>query len=325
MWLLSGRCRSRARLDGKTAVVTGANCGVGKETALDFVRRGARVIMACRDMKKAEDAAAYIRLQTKGSEGAGMVEVVQLDLASLASVRKCAQHLLDTQTRIHILVNNAGVCFYPKAVTEDGFEMHMAVNHFGHFLLTCLLLPRIIRSGTARIVIVASSFHYVAKRIHFEDLHWEKRQYSAFKSFAESKLANVLISAELAKRLKGTQVSTYSLHPGLVASEAARYMDTTWFRGAQWFHDKVLARFIKTPEQGAQTSIHCAVCEETAYDTGLYYRDCKISSCKSLVNDTVLLQKFWEESAHLVGLGDWNPFTAEDTGILPQEIITVRL
>ncbi|KAJ4441419.1 hypothetical protein ANN_11274 [Periplaneta americana] len=129
-----------------------------KQSTIDKRRRNygkvytsARVIMACRDMKKAEDAAADIRLQTKGSEGAGMVEVVQLDLASLASVRKCAQHLLDTQTRIHILVNNAGVCFYPKAVTEDGFEMHMAVNHFGHFLLTCLLLPRIIRSGTARI------------------------------------------------------------------------------------------------------------------------------------------------------------------------------
>ncbi|XP_069697712.1 retinol dehydrogenase 12-like isoform X2 [Periplaneta americana] len=272
MWLLSGRCYSRARLDGKTAVVTGANCGIGKSTALDFVRRGARVVLACRDVKKAKEAADDIRRQTKSSEGAGVVEVVELDLASLASVRQCAQYLLDTQTHIHILVNNAGVCYCPKLVTEDGFDMHMGVNHLGHFLLTCLLLPRIIRSGPARIVNVASINNYVAKAICFDDLHWEKRRYNNFASYSESKLANVLFSAELSRRLKGTGVNTYSLHPGIVVTEAARHVSTTWFPGSQWIFENVLVYLFKTCEQGAQTSIHCAVCEETAHESGLYYR-----------------------------------------------------
>ncbi|XP_069697713.1 retinol dehydrogenase 11-like [Periplaneta americana] len=312
MWRKCRQCESAARLDGKTAVITGANCGIGKYTALDFVRRGARVILACRDVKKAEYAADDIRQQTKGSEGAGEVEVVQLDLASLASVRQCAQHLLDTQTHIHILVNNAGVCYCPKTYTKNGFEMHIGVNHLGHFLFTCLLLPLIICSAPARIVTVSSYKHCIAEGIFLNDLHWERRPYSAFYAYSESKLANVLFSAELSRRLKGLGVTTYSVHPGLVATEAGRYADESFFPGAQWFFDNVLAYFIKTPEQGAQTTIHCAVSEEAGRETGQYYRDCKKGRQSSLAFDEKLAADLWDRSARLVGLGDWDPFTALD-------------
>jgi len=319
MWLLSGRCNSNARLDGKVAIVTGASCGIGKATALDFVRRGARVIIACRDLKKAEEAAADIRRDTKDTEGAGQLVVVKLDLASLASVRQCAQHLLRTERQIHVLVNNAGAVYCPQSTTEDGFEIHIGVNHLGHFLFTCLLLARIIRSAPARIVTVASVNNYVASDIHIDDLHWKKRRYNSFMAYSESKLANVLFSAELAKRLEGTGVTTYSLHPGVVVTEASRHVNTTWFPGAKWLFEKVLAYFVKTCEQGAQTTIHCAVSEEAGRETGLYYSDCQKSTCNHKVQDKELLQKLWAESARQVGLGHWDPFTAEDTGDLPPE------
>jgi NAD(P)-dependent dehydrogenase (short-subunit alcohol dehydrogenase family) len=319
MWLLSGRCTSKARLDGKVAIVTGANCGIGKATALDFVRRGARVIIACRDLKKAEEAAADIRRDTKNMEGAGQLVVVKLDLASLASVRQCAQHLLRTERHIHILVNNAGAVFCPQSPTEDGFEMQIGVNHLGHFLFTCLLLPRLIRSAPARIVTVSGAINYIASDIHIDDLHWRQRNYNSFMAYAESKLANVLFSAELARRLEGTGVTTYSLHPGIVVTEAGRHVNTTWFPGAKWLYEYVLAFFLKTCEQGAQTTIHCAVSEEVGLETGLYYSDCQKSTCNSKVQDKDLLQKLWAESARQVGLGHWDPFTAEDTGELPPQ------
>lgn len=319
MWLLSGRCNSKARLDGKVAIITGANCGIGKATALDFVRRGARVIIACRDLKKAEEAAADIRRDTKDMEGAGQLVVVKLDLASLASVRQCAQQLLRSEKHIHILVNNAGAVYCPQSTTEDGFEMHMGVNHLGHFLFTCLLLPRIIRSAPARIVTVASANNYFASGIYVDDLHWKNRRYSNIMAYSESKLANVLFSAELARRLEGTCVTTYSLHPGVVVTDAARHLNTTWFPGAKWLFENVFVYFVKTCEQGAQTTIHCAVSEEAGTETGLYYSDCKKSTCNPKADDKELLQKLWTESARQVGLDHWDPFTAEDTGELPPE------
>ncbi|XP_063242453.1 retinol dehydrogenase 12-like [Bacillus rossius redtenbacheri] len=311
MWLFSGRCRSRARLDGKTAVITGCNTGIGKQTALDFVRRGARVIMACRDLQKAELAAEDIRALTKDVEGAGRVVVMRLDLASLASVRECARRLLETEQRIHLLINNAGVMACPKAVTEDGLEMQLAVNHLGHFLLTCLLLPRIIRSAPARIVNVSSLAH-MAGSINFDDLNSEK-SYSATFAYGQSKLANILFTKELAKRLKGTGVTTYSLHPGVVATELGRHFDSTYFWGVTWLFNNVASLVTKTPEQGAQTTIYCAVEESLAEESGLYYSDCKKTRPSAKARDDETARRLWEESARIVALGDWDPCTAEDS------------
>ncbi|PNF13961.1 Retinol dehydrogenase 12 [Cryptotermes secundus] len=305
------RYNGTARLDGKTAIVTGSNTGIGKFTVLDFVKRGARVVMACRSVDKAEAAAKEIRDVTRDVQGAGTVRVVRLDLGSLASVRQCAQELLKTEDRIHLLINNAGIMACPQGKTEDGFETQFGVNHLGHFLFTCLLLPRIIRSAPARIVIV-SSYAHVFGTMHFDDPYLEK-SYSPSKAYAQSKLANVLFCNELARRLQGTGVTTYSLHPGIVKTELFRHTSDSYFRGVRAILNGVGALFFKTAEEGAQTTIYCAVDEKLADKTGLYYSDCKRKRASAKARDPEAARKLWSLSAELVGLEDWNPFTADDT------------
>lgn len=151
-----GTCTSRARLDGKTVIITGANTGIGKETALDLASRGARVIIACRDLDKASEAAASIRKQT----GNGNVVVESLDLGSFESIRRFCERMISREEKINILINNAGVMRCPKMSTRDGFEMQLGVNHLGHFLLTNLLLDKIKASQPSRIINVSSRAHY---------------------------------------------------------------------------------------------------------------------------------------------------------------------
>ncbi|PSN47098.1 hypothetical protein C0J52_19304 [Blattella germanica] len=291
MWVWNRSCNSKARLDGKTAVVTGCNTGIGKETVLDFVKRGARVVMACRDMKKAEAAADEIRKATQGLEGAGEVVLVDLDLASLESVRNCAENLLRTEPQINILVNNAGVMACPKGITKDGHEMQFGINHLGHFLFTLLLLPRILNIGG----------------IDFEDLNWE-RKYSPTFAYARSKLANVLFAKELAEKLKGTGVTTYSLHPGVVSTELMRHFDSSYFKGSTWFINKIGGYFIKTPKQGAQTSIYCAVHENAASESGFYYSNCTRFWMWGNARNSEMAKKLWDVSIELVGLKNYDPF-----------------
>ncbi|KAJ9586334.1 hypothetical protein L9F63_020042, partial [Diploptera punctata] len=310
MKILNGKCRSKARLDGKTAVVTGCNTGIGKETVLDFVKRGARVVMACRDLKKAEEAAEDIRKQTSGLEGIGEIVVTRLDLGSLASVRECAKHLLRTEPKINLLINNAGVMGCPEGRTEDGFETHLGINHLGHFLLTCLLLPRILRSAPARIVAVSSIAHRTGD-MDFDDLNWEK-SFNTTKSYGRSKLANILFAKELARRLEGTEVTTYALHPGVVSTELARNFDKGYFRGATWIWNTVISLFIKSPQQGAQTTIYCAVEESLSKESGLYYSRSGDKVPTAIARDGEVAKRLWTESAKMVGLGDWDPFTAPD-------------
>lgn len=266
--------------------------------------------MACRDTGKAEEAARFIRSMVERVEGAGTVEVVSLNLGSFASVRQCAQELLQKEEKIHLLVNNAGVMVCPEGKTEDGFETQFGVNHLGHFLFTCLLLPRIIRSAPARIVIVSSLAHEWGT-INFEDLNGEK-SYSASKAYCQSKLANVLFCKELARRLQDTGVTTYSLHPGAVNTELQRHLDDTYFRGANLLNRAFAKLFFKTPEEGAQTTIYCSVDEKLVNQTGLYYSDCKEKTASTKARDPETAKKLWEVSAKLVGLGDWDPFTAPD-------------
>ncbi|XP_076673240.1 retinol dehydrogenase 12 isoform X2 [Andrena cerasifolii] len=278
MWFFNNNCRSKARLVGKTIVITGANCGIGKEAARDFYRRGARVILACRDMNKAKEAVDDIRKNPSRNNGTGFdgepgqLEICQLNLSNLTSVKDCAQHLLATESAIHILINNAGVFLHPFEKTVDGFETHFQVNHLGHFLLTLLLLPTIQKSApNCRIINVSSVAHKYGD-MHFENLNMDN-SYSAFKAYCQSKLANILFTKELANKLKESKINginVYTLHPGVVRTELCRYMDATVFRGVRIFV-RMVAPFFKTAEQGAQTTVHCAVDESAAEETGLYY------------------------------------------------------
>ncbi|VVC88656.1 unnamed protein product [Leptidea sinapis] len=201
MPFFSGRCYSTVKLIGKTAVITGCNTGIGKETALDFYKRGARVIMACRNLEKAEEAKSDIEKACIELPEKGNLVLQHCDLSSLKSVREFCQKILDTEPQVNILVNNAGIMMCPKGETEDGFEIQFGTNHLAHFLLTMLLLPRIIRSKPARIVTVSSRAH-IRYNIKLDDLNFKQRPYNAAEAYSQSKLANVLFSNELARKLK---------------------------------------------------------------------------------------------------------------------------
>ncbi|XP_063392794.1 retinol dehydrogenase 13-like [Cydia fagiglandana] len=314
MPFFSGRCLSTAKLVGKTAVITGCSSGIGKETALDFYKRGARVIMACRDLEKAAAVKAEIEEKCKHVAETGKLVLVKCDLASMKSVRECAQTILDTEQQIKILVNNAGVMMCPKSYTEDGFEMQFGTNHLAHFLLTMLLLPRIRNSTPARIVTVSSAAH-TRYDIKFDDLNYKNRSYSPAEAYSQSKLANVLFSKELASKLKEHNIDgihTYSLHPGVIKTELGRHLDDSLFWGARRLIGIMFMPFLKSPELGAQTTIYCSVDEKCADETGLYYSDCVVKTPARKALNEEYAKKLWEVSMDLVGLKNYNPFTAED-------------
>jgi NAD(P)-dependent dehydrogenase (short-subunit alcohol dehydrogenase family) len=267
-YIAGGVCTSQARLEGKTVIITGSNTGIGKETALNLAKRGARVIMACRNLQKAETALQEI-VQKSGNEN---VVAKHLDLASLKSVREFSEDVNSNELRLDALINNAGVmCLSTLTRTEDGFEMQMGVNHLGHFLLTNLLLDLLKKSAPSRIVVVSSMGHWMFTKtaFNFENMNGEIA-YDKFDAYGQSKLANILFARELARRLKGTGVTANSLHPGIVASELSRHLPMV-MQG----NNAIASWFLKTSEQGAQTSIHLAVSEELEGVTGLYFADCK--------------------------------------------------
>ncbi|XP_074510454.1 retinol dehydrogenase 13 [Sebastes fasciatus] len=295
-WIAGGVCRCSARLDGKTVLITGANTGIGKETTRDLARRGARVVMACRDLTRAERAAEEIRQST----GNGNVVIRHLDLASVYSIRQFAKDFLDSEDRLDILINNAGVMMCPRWLTEDGFETQLAVNHLGHFLLTNLLLPKLKSSAPSRVVTVSSIAHK-GGRIDFDDLFFSKKTYSSLESYRQSKLANVLFSRELARRLRGFGVSSFCLHPGVIRTELGRHVQG-WFPllGALLSLPSLL--LMKTPRQGSQTTVYCAVTPSLEGQSGRYFSDCAEKEAAPEGRDDVVARKLWDESARLVGL-----------------------
>ncbi|XP_018609723.1 retinol dehydrogenase 12 isoform X2 [Scleropages formosus] len=289
--LLGGRWSSAARLDDKTVIITGANTGIGKETARDLAHRGARLILACRDAEKAEAAKKEIT-EDSGNQN---VVVMKLDLSDTKSIRDFAELINKEEKQINILINNAGIMMCPYSKTADGFEMQFGVNHLGHFLLTYLLMDLIKRSAPARIVNVSSTAHTWGA-INLDDINSEK-SYDAKKAYGQSKLANILYTRSLAKRLEGTGVTAYSLHPGVVQSELWRHLSTPLQLAV-----KVFSPFTKTAVQGAQTSIYCAVEPELEKESGGYYSDCAPASCARSARDDEMAQNLWDLSCQMLGI-----------------------
>lgn len=317
MGAIHTKCRSNARLDGKTAVVTGSNSGIGKCTAEDFYKRGARVIMACRSLTKAEEAAEDIRRNSANLNDLGEIVIVELNLASMKSIRNCANKLLDEEKEINLLINNAGVMFSPLSRTEDGFETQFGTNHLGHFLLTLLLLPKLVASRPARVVNVSSVGHkLLTGSMKFDDLNWTQRSYSAYQAYYQSKVANILFAKELAIKLNDAGVegvTTYSLHPGVIDTELFRHFDRTIFYGVTWIVNNIGKYFIKSPKQGAQTTIHCAIDEGAGKETGLYYADCKPATSSSKSNNNEYARKLWDVSLEMVGFpANYDPFANKE-------------
>ena len=226
----------------QTVVVTGANTGIGKATALALAREGWRVYVASRSAAKGEAAVAAI----KAAAGSSDVFFLALDLADLESVRSCAEGFLARGEPLHVLLNNAGVGG-ARGLTKQGFELMFGVNHLGHFLLTQLLLDRLTSSAPARVVTVASDAHYQARGIDWEALRRPARGITGLGEYAVSKLCNVLFSQELARRTAGTGVTTYALHPGVVASDI--------WRRVPWPVRPLITRRMLSVDEGAATSL----------------------------------------------------------------------
>ncbi|XP_063774090.1 retinol dehydrogenase 13 isoform X2 [Pseudophryne corroboree] len=294
-----GPCPSKATIVGKTVIVTGANTGIGKETALELAKRGGRIIMACRDMGKCENAAKEIRGKTLNHN----VFSKHLDLASIKSIKEFAKNILQEEEHIDILINNAAIMRCPHWKTEDGFEMQFGVNHLGHFLLTNLLLDRMKNSGQSRIINVSSLAH-VAGEIDFADLNWEEKKYNTKAAYCQSKLANILFTTELANRLQGTAVTANSLHPGVADTELGRHtgmhkstFSSTVLSPMFWF-------VIKTPRQAAQSTVYLAVAEDIQGTSGKYFNALKEKEPGKQALDEETAKKLWEESAKLVHLDE---------------------
>ncbi|OTF74443.1 retinol dehydrogenase 11-like protein [Euroglyphus maynei] len=258
------------RLTGRTAVITGANSGIGRHTARIFARLDAKVFMLCRDLNKArivrDEILDEIRLNNNNDQQENRIELIQLDLSSLQSVRKCAQEINDKVDQIDYLINNAGIMMCPESKTIDGFESQFATNHLGHFLLTNLLLDKIRRSSSARIINLASIAH-IPGSIHFDNINLENGAYTPLKAYAQSKLANVLFTLELARKLRDTNIRTYAVHPGLVNTELGRHLNGLALCLLNFFRRMILI----SPELGAQTTLHCAFDSNINDDSGGYF------------------------------------------------------
>jgi retinol dehydrogenase 12 len=248
-------------LDGRTVLVTGGNTGIGRATVIALAGRGARVYLAARSRAKGEAAVAEIR----AAAGSETVWFIPLDLADLDSVRACARDFLARDEPLHVLVNNAGVAGR-RGLTEQGFELMFGVNHLGHFTLTLALLDRLTASAPARVVTVSSDAHYSAPGIDYDAVRRPARGLTGMGEYAVSKLANVAFSAELARRTAGTGVTTYALHPGVVASDI--------WRRVPWPVRPLMTRRMLTVEQGAATSLYCATSPELAQVSGRFYDTC---------------------------------------------------
>ncbi|KAM6461045.1 dehydrogenase/reductase SDR family member 13 [Liasis olivaceus] len=285
------KCRNTVRLRGKTVLITGGNAGIGKATAVDLARRGARVILACRNKAKGESAVYDIRRESGNNEVVFMI----LDLASLDSVRAFAETFLRSEPRLDILINNAGVIDNGK--TEDGFNETFQVNHLAHFLLTHLLLDRLKRCAPSRIIVVSSESHQKGK-IDFQNIHKPTEgKWKALKSYSNSKLANILHVRELANRLEGSNVTSYAVHPGFIKTNIVRS-----FIG--WFHMPLLflKPFLRDCNEGAQTTIYCATEEGIETLSGQYFARCQQKETWPQACDDVLAKKLWELSERLLGL-----------------------
>ncbi|MCC6849246.1 MAG: SDR family NAD(P)-dependent oxidoreductase [Deltaproteobacteria bacterium] len=289
-------------LTGRVALVTGGSSGLGRETARALAARGAEVILTARDVPKGEAVAADIRAATGAA-----VSVQDLELGSLASIRRFAERLLAAHPRIDLLVANAGVMACPYARTSDGFEMQFGSNHLGHFLAVCSLAPALLRSGAARVVSLSSRGHHIAP-VDFDDLGFERRPYDKWQAYGQAKTANVLFAVGLERRLGARGVHALAVHPGAIVTELGRHLQA---EDMEYLRSRARGMQFKTVEQGAATSCFAATAPELAGRGGLYLEDCHVAAIddapeapegvKSYALDPANAERLWEVSERLVG------------------------
>jgi retinol dehydrogenase 14 len=276
---------------GRAVLVTGGSRGIGRATALGLATMGARVAITGRDHERTEGAAREIR-----AAGGGQVDVFVADLSAQSEVRRLADEVLQSFSRIDVLINNAGGYWHTRHVTADGLERTFAVNHLAPFLLTNLLLDRLKQSAPARVVTVSSNAQTTG-RIDFDDLQGE-RSYSGGRAYNQSKLANVLFSYQLARSLQTTSVTANALHPGVVSTSFGAEDPG----GLQRLFVPIIRPFMKTPTQGAATSIYLASAPDLEQVTGRYFANSKLKRSSKRSYDEAAAARLWQVSAELVGL-----------------------
>jgi len=278
-------------LAGKTVLITGATSGIGFEASIELARRGAKLVMVGRSAAKTAAKADEVRRRSGSSD----VEFLLCDFASQKQIWELAKVFRSRHDSLHVLVNNAGTVFARRILNEDGIEATFAVNHLGHFLLTQLVLDLLVKSAPSRIVNVASTAHYRGT-LDFKDLMFE-RGYKIMRAYSRSKLANVLFTRELARRLAGTGVTVNALHPGAVASNI-------WSGAPRWARPlfALAKRFMISSAEGAKTIVHVATSPDISGQSGLYFERNLPREPSSLARDERSAKRLWDESTQLVDL-----------------------
>ena len=279
-----------APLAGRTILITGATRGIGRAAAEELANRGATVIVHGRDALRVGVVVSAIT----GRRGRGSADGIVADLASLADVRRLADEINARYGRLDVLINNAGLATRRRELTVDGFERQLAVNHLAPFLLTRLLLGKLRSSAPARIVNVASNAHH-RSAFDIEDLNWERRPYRPLGAYGATKLANILFTRELARRLSGSRVTANCLHPGVVATHIFAGL------GPLGSLFGVLSRpFMRSARAGASTTVHLAAESGVAESNGEYFADCRVTSPAPRAVDEAAARALWDRTEELI-------------------------
>lgn len=280
-------------LRGKVFVVTGGTDGIGKAAAHVLALRGATLLVHGRDADKGASAVAELQARS----GNPQIEFLQADFASLADVRRLAAAVIERAPRIDVLVNNAGAVFAKRTLSQDGYELTFAVNHLAPFLLTQLLLGALTHGGPARIVTTSSEAHRRAT-VAF-DAAQPQRRYSPMAVYGSTKLANILFTRSLARRVAGTAVTATCLHPGFVKTSFGRGFDVSPLLKSLF---TLISRFARTPEKGAETVVYLAASPEVEGASGGYYFDCKLKTPSRAAEDDGAAERLWQQSERMVGI-----------------------
>ncbi|CAH2100988.1 unnamed protein product [Euphydryas editha] len=288
--LNKGICKFSGHLVGKVVIITGANTGIGFETAKDLAQRGALVIAACRNVEKGKSAVNQIIKLSRNSD----VHFMQLDLASFASIKKFVEGVMGMVSRVDILINNAGIYTSTNDKTEDGFLIGMQVNYLGPFLLTSLLLPLLRASAPSRIVNV-SSMLYRFGDINFDNFENMSR-FNSFTVYSTAKLFTMLMTIELDRQLQGSRVTVNCLHPGIVSTNIINNINIKIIKIVL----KFFKSFYKNSWEGAQTTIYLSVSPDVEYKSGCYFKDCRVANVTPKAQNLVAARNLWDISEKLV-------------------------
>lgn len=287
------------------ALVTGGTAGLGVETARTLAAHGAAVTLTARNMERGEQVAAQIREST-GNEA---VDVMELELGSLASVRAFTDAYLARYDTLNLLINNAGVMACPQGSTEDGFEMQFGTNHLGHFLMTSRLVPALLKGSPSRVVALSSRAHHMAP-VDFDDLDFSQRGYNKWAAYGQSKTANVLFAVALDARLKDRGVRAYAVHPGVIETELSRHMDADDRAMINARAEQVGNWTLKSVTAGAATSVYAATAPELENQGGIYLEDCGVApieneatshGVRAYALELSTAEQLWQVSEELVG------------------------